>query len=346
MSISDADLWHQVHAQRDDGVAAMFLIRDLEPRVDQPQIFVIQMPYPVTDLSRLPDAAGYRRLDAFQEQWIEPACDALGWTFVASKSEDGSFFLYLYGSGDPSELIEKLSPFDDSLEFFNNRDAEWSEYAALRELVDQAEAADDEDTDGAGHPHIHTDEDDHAGHDHTDHEHTGHEHTGHEHAGHEHADHEHAGHEHADHEHADRDQGEPVVKRAGRRTRAPTVGERPSNIAPARKRAANKPAALAVNKKPAPTRSSATKKPASTQVAGKKPSPTKTAGKKPPPTKTAGKKPPPTKTAGKKPSPTKTAAKKPPPTKTAGKKPSPTKTVAKKRSPTRSARPEPRARRR
>ena len=123
MAISDADLWHQVHAQREDGVPAMFLVRDVEPRDDQPQIFVIQMPYAVTDLSRLPDAAGYRRLDAFQEQWIEPACAALGWTFVAWKSEDGSFFLYLYGDGDPNMMLEKLSPFDPSLGFFNDRDA-------------------------------------------------------------------------------------------------------------------------------------------------------------------------------------------------------------------------------
>ena len=140
MATSDADLWHQVHAQRDDGVAAMFLIRDVEPRADQPQLFVVEMPYPVTDLSKLPDAAGYRRLDAFQEQWIEPACEALGWTFVAWKSEDGSFFLYLYGDGDANALLEKLAPFDGDLGFFNDHDADWSEYAALRELVDQAQA--------------------------------------------------------------------------------------------------------------------------------------------------------------------------------------------------------------
>jgi len=140
MAPSDADLWHQFHAQRDDGVAAMFLIRDVEPRTDQPQLFVVEMPYPVTDLSKLPDAAGYRQLDAFQEQWIEPACEALGWTFVAWKSEDGSFFLYLYGAGDPNALLEKLAPFDGDLGFFNDHDADWSEYAALRELVDQAQA--------------------------------------------------------------------------------------------------------------------------------------------------------------------------------------------------------------
>ena len=168
---SDADLWHQVHAQREDGVSAMFLIRDVEPRPDQPQIFVVELPYPITDLSKLPDAAGYRRLDAFQEQWIEPACAVLGWTFVAWKSEDGSFFLYLYGSGDPNALLEKLAPFDGSLAFFNDRDAEWSEYAALRELVDQAEAGDedgDEDDDeldpahGEGSDtHVHTADCDH-----------------------------------------------------------------------------------------------------------------------------------------------------------------------------------------
>jgi hypothetical protein len=152
MATSDADLWHQVHAQREDGVAARFLIRDVEPRADQPQIFVIEMPYPVTDLSKLPDAAGHHRLDTFQDQWIEPACEALGWTFVAWKSEDGSSFFYLYGDGDPNTLLEKLAPFDGALGFFHDRDADWSEYAALRELVEQAEAADEEEDD-----HVHTD---------------------------------------------------------------------------------------------------------------------------------------------------------------------------------------------
>jgi len=179
MAISDADLWHQVHAQREDGVPAMFLVRDVEPRVDQPQIFVVQMPYSTTDLSRLPDAAGYRRLDAFQEQWIEPACASLGWTFVAWKSEDGSFFLYLYGDGDPNVLLEKLSPFDSALGFFNDRDAEWAEYAALRELVEQAEAAPEDEPDNNG-VHIHTADCDHEhnapGHlNHHDHDH-GHRH--------------------------------------------------------------------------------------------------------------------------------------------------------------------------
>jgi hypothetical protein len=161
MPISDADLWHQVHAQREDGVAAMFLIRDVEPRADQPQLFVIELPYPITDLSKLPDAAGYRRLDTFQEDWVEPACEALGWTFVAWKSEDGSFFLYLYGDGDPNALLERLTAFDDALGYFNDRDADWSEYAALRELVEQAQAAPQDDADAEA-DHVHTADCDHG----------------------------------------------------------------------------------------------------------------------------------------------------------------------------------------
>src|SRR5215468_7933404 len=86
---SDSNVWHQVHAQREDGVAAMFLIRDVQPRTDQPKIFVVELPYAVTDLSGQPDAAAYRRLSAFQEQWLEPACAALGWTFVAWKCDEG-----------------------------------------------------------------------------------------------------------------------------------------------------------------------------------------------------------------------------------------------------------------
>jgi hypothetical protein len=201
---SDSNVWHQVHAQREDGVAAMFLIRDVEPRADQPKIFVIELPYPVNDLSGQPDAAAYRRLSAFQEQWLDPACAALGWTFVAWKCEDGSFFLYLYGAGDPDALLEKLAPFDGELGFFNDVDADWSEYAALRELVEQAEAeaddgdGDDDDDDGEDHDHVH-DHGDH-GHGHGDHGHA-HDH-GHDHV-HDH-DHGHAhdhGHDHG-HDHA------------------------------------------------------------------------------------------------------------------------------------------------
>jgi hypothetical protein len=178
MAIRDADLWHQVHAQREDGVPATFLIREVDPRPDQPQIFVIQMPYPTTDLSTLPDAESIRRLDTFQEQWVEPACEALGWTLVAWKSEDGAFFLYLYGDGDPDALLEKLARYDGDLGFFHDRDADWSEYAALRELVEQAQAAPDEggaDTEGGEggeDDHVHTAACDHD-HDH-DHDATSH----------------------------------------------------------------------------------------------------------------------------------------------------------------------------
>src|SRR5215475_8541789 len=165
---SDTNVWHQVHAQREDGVAAMFLIRDIQPRTDQPKIFVIELPYAVTDLSGQPDAAAYRRLSAFQEQWLEPACAALGWTFVAWKCEDGSFFLYLYGAGDPDALLEQLAPFDGELGFFNDVDADWSEYAALRELVEQAESDDSELADDHVHgddcDHDHDDDDDAAPH--------------------------------------------------------------------------------------------------------------------------------------------------------------------------------------
>ncbi len=142
--MSDGDIWHQVQAQREDGIDALFVIREVEPRTDQPRIFVIEMPYKVTELSRLPDAAAYRRLHMFQEQWVEPACSALGWTFVAWKSEDGSFFLYLYGGGEPQAMLEKLAPFDGALGFFDDADPEWNEYAALRELLEQAQAVADE----------------------------------------------------------------------------------------------------------------------------------------------------------------------------------------------------------
>lgn len=166
MAVRDADLWHQVHAQREDGVPATFLIRDVEPEADRPQIFVIELPYPITSPSKLPDEASVRRLDTFQDQWVEPACEALGWTFVAWKSEDGSFFLYLYGDGDPTALLDALAPFDGALGFFHDRDPDWSEYAALRELVDRSQAApedggEDGDDDEGENGHVHTDACDH-----------------------------------------------------------------------------------------------------------------------------------------------------------------------------------------
>jgi len=137
---SEEEVWHLVEARRDDGAPAMFRIRDLPPRLDQPRIFVVEVPYPVTGLSRLPDAASYRRLAAFEEQWVIPAALALGWTFVAAKTEDGSSFLYLYGADEPTVMIEKLSPFDGALGFFDEHDPTWDEYAALKELLEEANA--------------------------------------------------------------------------------------------------------------------------------------------------------------------------------------------------------------
>lgn len=134
------EVWHIVEARRDDGTAAMFRIRDVEPVPGQERIFVVELPYPPTQLSRLPDATAYRRLSTFEEQWVRPACAALDWTFVAVKTEDGSSFVYLYGAGEPRALIEKLSPFDGSLAFFDEWDAAWGEYAALRELLAEANA--------------------------------------------------------------------------------------------------------------------------------------------------------------------------------------------------------------
>src|SRR3954469_20073035 len=110
--------WHQFEALRDDGAPAMFRIRDMAPRPAQPKIFVIELPYPITDLSRLPDATSYRRIATFEENWLIPAAGSLGWTFVAAKIDDGSCFLYLYGAEDPAPMIERLAPFDGGLGFF------------------------------------------------------------------------------------------------------------------------------------------------------------------------------------------------------------------------------------
>jgi hypothetical protein len=147
----DGELWHLVEARRDDGSPTIFRIRELEVRPQQTRIFVAELPYPVSELSKLPDAPSYRRFATFEEQWLDPACNALGWTAVAVKIEDGSFFVYLYGAGDPQQLVERLSPFDGELGFFDEEDATWAEYAALKELLDEAKTMpqrnDDDDDD-------------------------------------------------------------------------------------------------------------------------------------------------------------------------------------------------------
>lgn len=134
----EGELWHLVEAKREDDSPTIFRIREIEPRLDQPRIFVAELPYPVADGSRLPDAPSYRRFATFEEQWLDPACNALGWTPVAVKIEDGSFFVYLYGADEPRALIERLSPFDGALGFFDEIDAQWDEYEALRELLEEA----------------------------------------------------------------------------------------------------------------------------------------------------------------------------------------------------------------
>src|SRR3982751_3692573 len=113
------ELWHYVEARRDDGAASMFRIRELEPRPDLPKIFVVELPYPTTELSRLPSATAHRRLGEFEEAWLRPACTALGWEMVGTKTEDGSCFYYMYGAASPVPMLEKLSPFDGALGFYD-----------------------------------------------------------------------------------------------------------------------------------------------------------------------------------------------------------------------------------
>ena len=108
----DGDVWHLVEGRRDDGAPAIFRIRELAPRLELPRIFVVEMPYPITEMSNLPNAAAYRRLADFEEQWIIPTCAATGYELVGLKIEEGSFFLYMYGATDPNAVIARLSPFD------------------------------------------------------------------------------------------------------------------------------------------------------------------------------------------------------------------------------------------
>ena len=133
------EVWHLVEGKREDGLLVIFRIRELEP-AGLPKIFVVELPYPTLGASRLPDAAAYRRLAAFEEQWLLPACATLGWTFVATKLEDGSAFYYLYGAAETLPMIEKLSPFYGALGFFDEDDPTWDEYAAIHELLVKAKA--------------------------------------------------------------------------------------------------------------------------------------------------------------------------------------------------------------
>jgi hypothetical protein len=132
--------WLIVEARRDDGTPAMFRIRELDPLKHLTKIFVVELPYPKTELSKLPNATDYRRLAELEERWLRPACNTLGWEHVGTRTEDGSFFIYLYGSSDPNAMIEKLSPFDAGLGFYDDDDPNWEEYGTLRELLDQAKA--------------------------------------------------------------------------------------------------------------------------------------------------------------------------------------------------------------
>jgi hypothetical protein len=137
---TDGELWHVVEAKRDDGMPTMFNIRELEPRKQLTKIFVVELPYPKTTPACLPCAADYRRHAELEEQWLRPACSALGWELVGSKVEDGSFFFYMYGATEPDGMIEKLSPFDAALGFYDDDDPDWQEYGTLRDLLDQAKA--------------------------------------------------------------------------------------------------------------------------------------------------------------------------------------------------------------
>jgi hypothetical protein len=136
----DGEVWHLVEARRDDGAPTIFRIRELDPRPELSRIFVVEMPYPITEMSRLPDATGYRRLAQFEEQWVAPACAATGYTQVGLKIEEGSFFLYLYGANEPTDLVARLAPFDGALGFYDDADPTWGEYATLRDLLDEAKA--------------------------------------------------------------------------------------------------------------------------------------------------------------------------------------------------------------
>ena len=137
----DAELWHLVEAKRDDGMPTLFRIRELDPNHQLDRICVVELPYPTTDaLSRLPNATAYRRLADLEEHWLRPACSSLGVEYVGTKTEDGSFFLYMYGHCDLNDLVAKLSPFDGALGFYDDPDPQWEQYATLRELLSEAKA--------------------------------------------------------------------------------------------------------------------------------------------------------------------------------------------------------------
>jgi hypothetical protein len=131
--------WQVVEAQRDDGQAVMFRIRELAAQPELARIFVVELPFETTEMSKLPSAVAYRRLQQFEDDWLAPAAAALGLAWVGVRIEDGSSFFYLYGTGDATAVVARLSPFDAALGFYDDDDAEWAEYATLRGLLDAAQ---------------------------------------------------------------------------------------------------------------------------------------------------------------------------------------------------------------
>ena len=77
---TEGELWHIVEAKRDDGTPTMFRIRELDPKKDLTRIFVVELPYSTHEMSRLPNAAAYRRVADLEEQWLRAACQTLGHT--------------------------------------------------------------------------------------------------------------------------------------------------------------------------------------------------------------------------------------------------------------------------
>ena len=137
----DGEVWHLVEARRDDGAPTIFRIRELDPRLELSRIFVVEMPYPITEMSRLPNATGYRRLAQFEEQWVTPGLR--GHRLHPGRPQDrGRLVLPLSLRRQRAHRARRAAsprstPPSASTTTPNPT---WDEYATLRDLLEEAKA--------------------------------------------------------------------------------------------------------------------------------------------------------------------------------------------------------------
>ena len=137
----DGEVWHLVEGQARRRRADHVPHSRARAAPELTRIFVVEMPYPITEMSRLPNAAAYRRLakSSRSSGSSRPAPPpATSWS--ASRSRRARSSSTCTELPDPNEVISRLAPFDAALGFYDDADPSWGEYATLEDLLDQAKA--------------------------------------------------------------------------------------------------------------------------------------------------------------------------------------------------------------